>query len=160
MKILEKILNKLKPSVEPFERKNFTRKVRDSEKKILPSIQLTSSILPEIIKVFTQTEILEFIEQASIVGKYLWVIDEENGLRIIEENTPNPNFDLKAKKIVCHTNITGGEKALQGGEMWFCSNGVLYFNYWSGRYGAVTELQKQGVIEYFEYLGFKPALLL
>ena len=47
---------------------------------------------------------------------FLWVIDA-TGLKIILESTPNPRSD---RGCVCHTNITNGGKAIQGGEIFFC----------------------------------------
>jgi len=84
---------------------------------------------------------------------YLWIIDD-NGLHIILEQTKNP----KARRgVVCHTNITGGAPARQGGELWFGTDGRVYINNKSGRYGGVhiPESQKQAVRDYFESFGYE-----
>jgi hypothetical protein len=82
--------------------------------------------------------------------KYLWIIDQK-GLRVILERTSNPDA---VRGYVCHTNITGGGKALQGGELWFDFSGTIYLNYKSGRYGANSEEHREAVLEYFQRLGF------
>lgn len=82
--------------------------------------------------------------------KYLWIIDTE-GLRIIHEMTPNP---LATRGRVCHTNITGRRKALQGGELWFSTDDTVYINNQSGRFKAITFEQRQAVLDYFRRLGF------
>ncbi|WP_375443896.1 hypothetical protein [uncultured Fibrella sp.] len=88
--------------------------------------------------------------QQSKDGLYLWVIDQ-NGLRILLEATPNP---IAKRGVVCHTNITGGALALQGGELWFGDDDKVYINYSSGRYGALTAVQEEAVIDYFTSLGY------
>ena len=65
--------------------------------------------------------------------------------------TPNPAAE---RGNVCHTNITGGMPALQGGELWFGEDGNVYINNASGRYGANSILQEEAVIEYFNLLGY------
>ncbi|MBO0931169.1 hypothetical protein [Fibrella aquatilis] len=84
------------------------------------------------------------------VGRYLWVIDRY-GLKLILEATPN---NALARGIVCHTNITGGEPALQGGELWFGDDGKVYINNKSGRYGSATPVQDAAVFDYFVSLGY------
>lgn len=92
-------------------------------------------------------------------GKYLWIIDEQ-GLKVMPESTPNPYSD---RKIVCHTNITGGAPALQGGELWFGDDGKVYLNYKSGRYGAkigsLGTAHRIAVLEFFRSLSFDPVTL-
>lgn len=82
--------------------------------------------------------------------KYLWVINDD-GLFIQLEATPNPNAE---RQCICHTNLTNGEKAYQGGEIWFHEDGTVYINYASGRYGASTKEHRQGVLQYFREVGY------
>lgn len=85
---------------------------------------------------------------------YLWVIDD-NGLHIILEQTPNP---FRSHKLyVCHTNITGCEPARQGGELWFGTDGIVYINNKSGRYGGrhIPKPQRQAIRDYFEFFGYQ-----
>jgi hypothetical protein len=83
-------------------------------------------------------------------GKYLWVIDRR-GLRLLLESTPNPD---SKRGFVCHTNITGGEPAAQGGELWFGTDNKDYLNTKSGRYGATSLAQAAALLRYFQSLGF------
>ncbi|MCC9070748.1 hypothetical protein LNQ49_03920 [Flavobacterium sp. F-65] len=55
---------------------------------------------------------------------------------------------------MCHSNITAGEPALQGGELWFLGPDSVMLNFRSGRYGAETIDHEDVVIEYWECLGF------
>ena len=88
----------------------------------------------------------EFMEK-----KYLWVISEW-GLRIILEATRNI---ARQKPFVCHTNLTGGGEAYQGGELWFCEDGRAGINFFSDRYGAQTQKQWRAVVGYFKRVGYK-----
>jgi hypothetical protein len=71
--------------------------------------------------------------------------------QIILESIPNP--EAQKKGVVCHTNITGGKPALQGGELWFGDDDKVYLNHYSGRYGAITVEHRQAVLAYFTSLG-------
>ena len=84
-------------------------------------------------------------------AKFLWVIDDF-GLRMIWEYTRNSA--RRPKRYVCHTNLTGGEKAYQGGELWFCKDGRVGINYFSDRYGAKTQDQGDAVLNHFRTVGY------
>lgn len=145
------LLVRLGPEAEAFERTNKNnesiskRTILKGEKKPFDEsvINLTNGDFGKLI--------LTNKNDLSFETRYLWIINQD-GLFVISENTEN----LEAsRKVVCHSNITKGEKALQGGELWFLSSKHIIINYKSGRYGAETEVQEQAVIEYFESLGFK-----
>lgn len=149
-------IEELGPSVLPFERTNFSRTVLKGEQIYFGDkiYNATEDSLPEnVIK-----ELPEIIRQQPrhSHSKYLWIITE-NGLYIILENTPNPSA---SRKIVCHTNISGGLKALQGGELWFGTDDKVYINNRSGRYGATTLLQRNAIIDYFQFVGYKTVIQL
>lgn len=76
---------------------------------------------------------------------------------LILESTPNP---YAARLVMCHINITGGKAALQGGELWFGTDGVIYINYKSGRYGAMTDEHRQTVVEYFNYVKYERVVVM
>ena len=88
--------------------------------------------------------------------KYLWIINND-GLFLQLEATPNP---AAARGCICHTNLTAGAKAYQGGELWFHEDGTLYVNYSSGRYGAETKKQRNGVLKYFGEVGYTKVKLM
>lgn len=113
---------------------------------------ITASGLPDNI---INLAVDDIINSSPLVGKYLWVIDK-SGLKIIPESTPNPAV---TRKMVCHTNITGGMPALQGGELWFGEDNRVYVNNKSGRYGADTDVQEKAVIAYFISLGLEAVQL-
>lgn len=81
---------------------------------------------------------------------YLWVIDVD-GLHVILESTRNP---AASRGCVCHSNISAGAPALQGGELWFLSPDSIVINFRSGRYGAETIGHEDAVIEHWQSLGF------
>lgn len=82
--------------------------------------------------------------------RYLWIINDD-GLFLQLEATPNPKA---ARKCLCHTNLTAGKKAYQGGELWFVKNDAVVINFSSGRYGADENDQMDAVVEYFEQVGY------
>jgi hypothetical protein len=142
------LLVRLGPAVLPFERSTFNREVMPGEDIIFLDyiISLESGTIPtDCLRCDTSDT-----TSLPIDRKYLWVIDHE-GLRIIHEMTPN---SLAARGHVCHTNITGRRKALQGGELWFDLDNTIYINNQSGRFKAVTIDQRQAVLDYFRQLGF------
>lgn len=96
------------------------------------------------------------LDKLPVSKKYLWIIDEFQGdlrLRIIPEVTENIN--RIHKPIVCHSNMTSCNEALQGGECWWCKETqTMYINPKSGRYGAETTKQWEAVKEFFKLIGY------
>lgn len=134
--------------VHPFERTFFGRSLLPGEAIIFANdiFNATEDGRPDNAILVTK----EFILQDPSKDRYLWVIDAK-GLWIILESTPNLNSE---RGYVCHTNITGGEDALQGGELWFGEDNTVYINPKSGRYGNPSINQWIAVIEYFNYVGY------
>jgi hypothetical protein len=144
----------LGPSVLPFERQGFIRDMLDGEEIHFDGqlYDATDDGKPhDVVEVNPDT-----IELDPEAGRYLWVITEI-GMHIILEATPNP---ASPRQKVCHSNITGGQPALQGGELWFGTDECVYINYRSGRYGAVTEEQEQIVVDYFKFVGYDKVIVL
>ena len=144
----------LGPAVLPFERRNFDRDMQDGEAIhfIDHLYDATDDGKPEdVVEVNPDT-----IELDPETGRYLWVITEA-GMHIILEATPN---DASPRKNVCHSNITGGQAALQGGELWFGTDEKIYINYRSGRYGAMSEEQEQIVFDSFIYVGYLEVIVI
>ncbi|TAE31798.1 MAG: hypothetical protein EAZ91_06700 [Cytophagales bacterium] len=141
-------IDELGPEVLPFERKDFSRPVEEGEDILFDTFihDVSSMGKPvNVVKVSSETAL-----QQSRTGCYLWIIDKY-GLKILFEAIPN----LEAKRgVVCHTNITGGQPALQGGELWFGDDDKVYLNYQSGRYGSNRISQRQAILAYFRSLGF------
>lgn len=144
----------LGPSVLPFERRNFDRDMQDGEAIhfVDQLYDATDDGKPaNVVEVNPDT-----IDLDPETGRYLWVITE-TGMHIILEATPN---DASPRKKVCHSNITGGQAALQGGELWFGTDEKIYINYRSGRYGAMSEQQEQIVFDYFIYVGYLEVIVI
>lgn len=146
-------IENLGPNVMPFERRaNSQSKIQEGE-SITELFQnavydATEDSLPSNVIL---SEKLDILNGNANKAKYLWIIDE-SGLRIIPEQTVNPHA---GRKVVCHTNLTGGELALQGGELWFDTQGYVYINNNSGRYGASTFKHREAILDYFRFVGYE-----
>ncbi|GAB4033893.1 hypothetical protein [Spirosoma gilvum] len=153
----EEWIQQLGPPVLPFERTQFKRKIEQGEDIIFTDVIHLITAKGSFDPITVPVD--EIVADRPLQGKYLWIIDEK-GLKIIPESTPNP---YAGRRIVCHTNITGGAPALQGGELWFGDDDQVYLNYRSGRYGAgvgdKAAPHKLAVIAYFRLLGFDPVQL-
>ena len=148
MALTQQQIDALGPEVLPFERENFRRPVEKGEAILFNTLIYDVSRMGKPVNVVRVSS--EIALQQSRIGRYLWIIDKD-GLKILFEATPNP----EAKRgVVCHTNITGGQSALQGGELWFGDADKVYLNYQSGRYGPNQISQRQAVLAYFNSLGF------
>ena len=82
------------------------------------------------------------------VNTYIWVIDDEGIRYVIEQSIdgrPNPPK---------HTNLTGGEEAYVGGELWFSSDTSIYLSGGSGRYPPRNELELEDIVRVFESYGY------
>jgi outer membrane protein assembly factor BamB len=144
----------LGPAALPFERRGFDRPMLDGEDIHFVDhlYDATEDGKPEnVVEVNPET-----IELDPEAGRYLWVITV-TGMHLILEETPNV---ASARKKVCHSNITGGQAALQGGELWFGTDEKVYINYRSGRYGAMTEDHMQTVVDYFIFVGYEQVIVI
>ena len=72
------------------------------------------------------------------VYTYLWVIDARGVPYVLEEGRQE-----LANELPKHTNLTGGEEAYAGGEMWFRTESSLWVSGKSGRYGP----RRPGLLE-------------
>lgn len=152
---LDKILEKIGPKTLPFARWKRDKEIEWYEIKdfshlafsptTLGEIPPNAIIFKELSEIITKTEIREN-------GKYLWVINKEAELLILLEVTENKDNEIRGH--ICHSNLTKGEEAYQGGELWFMENGEVYITFSSGRYHAFNKLQEEGVLEYFKYKGY------
>lgn len=145
-------LGLLGDAVLPFERSDFKRKVLEGENLKKEFVRFvydaTDNDYPSNTLKASAEDIMEGRAENQ---KYLWVINK-GGLFVIPEQTKNPKA---GRGVVCHTNLTGGEAANQGGELWFDNDGTVYINNKSGRYGATTLSQRNAVIDYFRFVGYK-----
>lgn len=86
--------------------------------------------------------------------KYLWVLSG-NKILMAYENTPINN----PRGFICHSNITGGGKAIIGGELWFMKNQngefEVYLNFDSGRYKTINTKQHDLVFSLLNCVGYK-----
>lgn len=147
-------INSLGGLVNPFERSNriFNKDkiFWKGEDILFPSILINSpNNFPFENRISDNIAEFNSINSKKITdSRYLWIIDEE-GFKIIFEQTPNLE---SARKIVCHTNITAGKKAVQGGELWITENNKLLINAWSGRYDNVSPQKYQEAINFLKSL--------
>ena len=91
---------------------------------------------------------------------YIWLIlliDGQLYFRMIPDQHENPQGKIVGgRSNVCHSNISAGGMALQGGECWWCNEtGYMYVNPKSGRYGAATLIQWKAVLDFFDHVGYK-----
>ena len=84
----------------------------------------------------------------SSTNRYLWVIDRQGVPYIIERALSD--IDGMPK----HTNLTGGETAYLGGELWFKSNSSLFLSGGSGRYPPANADQLIDAVRVFESYGY------
>ena len=92
--------------------------------------------------------------KASKVNTYLWVIGKNENLIALEGLEVGLQLE---SKIIKHTNLTGGELAHCGGELWFVSEDKLFINGSSGRYGPQSGQELEDAAKAFRSEGFKVA---
>ena len=81
---------------------------------------------------------------------HLWVIDHRGRPCISEEPLPR-----LGKGELHHTNLTGGEEASIGGEVWFDEMPRIYLSGSSGRYPPMHREHLQDAERLFSAVGFK-----
>lgn len=65
---------------------------------------------------------------------FLWIIDDKC-LKIAREKIRNEKRAL-FPDFICHTNLSGANRAYIGGEIFFGEDNFIYVNYFSDRYGG------------------------
>lgn len=65
---------------------------------------------------------------------FLWIITEDC-LKIAKEKLRNTKR-THLPDFICHTNLSGAQKAYIGGEIFFGEDDSIYINYFSDRYGG------------------------
>lgn len=85
---------------------------------------------------------------------YLWIItNTPPTVRCIKEHEERALTDERNR--ACHTNLTGGQPACAGGEMWFSCPDTIYLNGWSGRYPVQSEEQLRDAALVFTRKGYR-----
>lgn len=87
-------------------------------------------------------------------GCHLWIIGPGGVPYILEHASVTPPL---ASGKVKHSNLTGGEPASCGGELWFDTPQAraLYINGCSGRYGPLTRQQLDDALSVFRDFGYE-----
>ena len=84
-------------------------------------------------------------------NKHLWVIASESLPASLEESQAGANL---SRGRVCHTNLTGGEAAHCGGELWFRDRASFWMNGGSGRYRPRSAEELEKIAACFRSLGY------
>ena len=81
---------------------------------------------------------------------HIWVVDV-SGIPCILETAGGRSDDERLR----HTNLTGGEAASIGGELWFQDRKTVYLSGASRRYPPRSEEQLNRAVELFQQVGFE-----
>lgn len=90
----------------------------------------------------------------SLDCKYLWVVCTDTVPYALELGD-NRNFLRRG--YLSHTNLTGGEPAHAGGEMWFINSETLVFNGASSRYQPRSPQELDSLARAFKQCAYKVA---
>jgi hypothetical protein len=117
----------------------------------------------------TVNEDLGISEDAIDIPKnkmFIWLIYRKDNLlhfKLIPDNFENTvgKNKIGGRPNACHSNLSAGGKALQGGECWWCEEiKTMYVNNRSGRYGAVTIEQWKAVKDFFHHVKYANVVLI
>ncbi len=154
------LIIRLGPEVLAFGRTDDPQRVYPPEERISFFDQTYNAIEDGVPEPLLDLQIAEITSWPKN-KMYIWLIlliDGELHFRLIPDQHANPQgkATIGGRANVCHSNISAGGLALQGGECWWCNEtGYMYVNPKSGRYGATTLTQWNAVLEFFDYVGYK-----
>jgi hypothetical protein len=145
------LINSLGGEVYPYQ-----RNIMKIHKKLFPEdiIDFSSYLIDYTEKSFWIEYKSYFINKKHLVflpnreKTFLWIIDKE-GFKIALESIKNPYSE---RGCISHSNLTKGQKAIQGGEVFFDENKIAYVNSNSSKYGNVTELEFNNAILFISSL--------
>ena len=87
-------------------------------------------------------------------NKYLWVVARNDVPIALEELKPGVTLQ---RGRLAHTNLTGGQSAHCGGELWFLDDSTVILNGGSGRYPPQSSTELMDVAEGFKQAGYRSA---
>ena len=87
-------------------------------------------------------------------SKYLWVVRPELVPHALENGE---NRAVLKRGYLAHTNLTEGDPAHCGGEMWFSDTHTVVLNGGSGRYPPRSQAELDEVAQAFKACGFRVA---
>jgi hypothetical protein len=85
---------------------------------------------------------------------YIWLIIDSEIRFTLEEGPLGPRFRVKDDKVK-HTNLSGGNDAHCGGEMWFISDSEIWITGGSGRYPPSGAAELESIAEVFRSFGYE-----
>lgn len=135
-------------------RKPDATKIKNSDELILiPSNQGIMFFPDKILE-------LSFSKPPEVMGDrgntYLWVIALDSVPFALEALPFGANLETK---VIKHTNLTGGNLAHCGGELWFLSSSEIVLSGCSGRYGPKTAEELDYAALSFKSCGYSVASL-
>ncbi|WP_162806633.1 hypothetical protein [Sphingosinicella terrae] len=84
-------------------------------------------------------------------GKELWVVRTDD---VVHSTETSAFAQTLVRKVLKHSNLTGGEPAHCGGELLFLKDDVIALNGASGRYGPQTEEEMSAIATAFRRSGY------
>jgi hypothetical protein len=112
--------------------------------------------LPEapVAKGYVQSHQLPDSAENAVRDRHLWVITPES-LPYALEGCP---WGTRLQSgLIKHSNLTGGQSANSGGELWFIDERTMVINANSGRYGAETPEELDEIVDGLLHCGYRVA---
>jgi hypothetical protein len=100
---------------------------------------------------FPQIESVPRTRPDAPTGRHLWVIRPTDMPAALEACAWGQTLESGCIK---HSNLTGGEDAHSGGEMWFSKDDHVAINAASGRYGAQSEEEFDLIVDALRRAGY------
>jgi hypothetical protein len=96
------------------------------------------------------------MQVAESINKYLWVVTPDAVPIAVEQ----PKQGVKVKRgYLSHTNLTGGEPAHCGGELWFVDDSTVVINGGSSRYAPRDAGELDKIARAFKAAGYRTATM-
>jgi len=84
-------------------------------------------------------------------AKYLWLVTHEDVLGALEFGVSG---NATTRRRLAHTNLSGGQDAHAGGEMWFRGHSSIWMTGGSGRYPPTTATELEATVAAFTEAGY------
>ena len=100
---------------------------------------------------FPRVSALPTSHETASDGRHLWVIRPADVPVALE------HCEWGESKCIKHSNLTGGDPAHSGGEIWFIDTDRIAVNANSGRYGAKSEAEFRLIVDALRRSGYNVA---
>lgn len=139
----------------PAQKPNLQRKQFDDELRPLALSEGLEELMFSAVRTY-EVGTPPCDEKSKGINKYLWVVSQKSVPIALEDLRPGV---VLQRGYLSHTNLTGGDEAHCGGEVWFTDQSTVIVNGGSSRYRPRSSAELEKIAASFKSAGYRTATM-